>query len=134
MGGKLGGGGLEKVPSPPLQLWGWSHKEASLGAKDAGIDGSNLAGSLRLARTWPLLLFFKPRILSLQQLYLDAGAGPCRREEGGMLLQEARERSGDGGSGVQHHPQQYELLCADLLTHVNDFVFDQILTVGEKVQ
>lgn len=51
-----------------------------------------------------------------------------------MLLEEARKRSGGGGSGVQHHLQQDELLCADLLTHVNDFVSDQILTVREKVQ
>lgn len=35
-----------KVPSPLLQLCGWSHKEAPLGAKDGGIDGSNLADFL----------------------------------------------------------------------------------------
>ena len=82
------GGGLEKVPSPLLQLCGWSHKEASLGAKDAGIDASNLADYLRLAWTWPLLLFFKPRILLFLQLYLDAG------------LVSAEVGGGGGGGGA----------------------------------
>lgn len=72
-GREVGRRWTRKVPSPLLQLCGWSHKEAPLGAKDAGIDGSNLADSLRLARTWPLLLFFKPRIVLLLQLYLDTG-------------------------------------------------------------
>lgn len=92
--GRGEGGGVQrwtgKVPSPLLQLCGWSHKEASLCAKDARIDSPNLAESLRLARTWTLLLFFKPRIRL--QLYLDAGLVLCGRA-GGKLLQEPQECS-----------------------------------------
>lgn len=77
-----------KVPLPLLQLCGCSHKEASLGAKDAGIDGSNLTDSLCLARTWPLLLFFKPRIVLFLQLYLDAVPASAEGKGGEMLLQD----------------------------------------------
>ncbi|KAK9525523.1 hypothetical protein VZT92_016218 [Zoarces viviparus] len=74
--------------------------------KMPGIDGSNLADSLRLARTWPLLLFFKPRIPTSLQLYLDAalvpaegrGRGCCwRKHRGGtedMLPRLRQQRSG----------------------------------------
>lgn len=103
--------------------------EASLGAKDSGIDGSNLKDSLSLAQTWPLLLFFKPRILLLLHLYLDTGlvSAEGRGEDAAAEPQERSRGCCRGwGSRGSKSPKRDKLVCVYVCvtTCVNDLDFD----------